>query len=270
MIRPEAALAAALLVVGCAGTEAPLRRDLDALRAELAAARQENQRLQRAVEGLTARVDVLAARSIHPAAEAPRPEPRKPEAAAPVVPPEGLAGVRMEPPAPRARAAPPVPTAVAILEPEKAQLETLERRSGRGLAAEAEGELKAARRRDGLARAHALEDFVGRYPHHPQACGALVEAAGAYAEAGRPDAGCTLARRAADEYPAGEAIPEALWRVAGCESQRGSAEGELRILKRLVTEFPSTPAARRAGARLAAITGRGGEPPADDPARSSP
>jgi TolA-binding protein len=150
-------------------------------------------------------------------------------------------------------------------------MESLARRSGRELAAEADAELKAARRKDGLGRAHGLEDFVTRYPRHPQADNALVEAAAAYADAGRADAACTVARRAAEEYPAGDATSDALWRVAACESQRGAADAEKRILSRLVTEYPSTPAARRAGERLAAISGRtGGDSPADVPARSGP
>ena len=283
--RPEAALAAALLVAGCAGAGADLRQDVASLRAELGAARRENADLQRRVEALSARLEQLSARSSRPAE--PRPAEAPPAAAPPTVIPGGLAVIRMEPPAaaphpapaapaaapaaPPARRAPPVPVAVPIVEPDGARLEALARRSGRELAAEAEGELKAARRRDGLSRAHGLEDFVARYPHHPQADNALVEAAGAYAEAGKGEAACAVARRAADEYPAGDAMSDALWRLAGCESQRGGADAERRVLSRLVTEVPRPPAARRAGERLAAISGRTGvDSPADGPARSGP
>lgn len=268
--RPEAALAAALLVAGCAGADAPLRREVDALRVELAAARQENQELRRKVEGLAARMDLVTARLTR--AGDPRPEPpaeaptAAPPAAAALVP-DGLAVVRVEPPR---RRAPPVPTAVPIVEPDGTRLAALGRRSGRELAAEAEGELRSARRLTGLALAHGLEDFVARYPHHPQADDALVEAAAAYAAAGRGDAACKVARRAAEEYPAGDALSDALWRLAGCESRRGDADAEKKVLSRLVTEFPSTPAARRAGERLAAISGQAGAPPADGPARSGP
>lgn len=277
--RPEAALVAALLVAGCAGAGADLRRDVEALRGELAVARQENAELQRQVEALSARLDLVTSRLAR-AAEPRAAEPVAPAAPAPAtVVPGGLTVVRMEPPAParptpappQVRRAPPVPVAVPIVEPDGARLEALARRSGRELAAEAEAELKGARRRDGLARAHGLEDFVARYSHHPQADNALVEASGAYAEAGKPDAACAVARRAVEEYPAGDAMSDALWRLAGCESQRGGADAEKKVLTRLVTEFPSTPAARRAGERLAAISGRtGGDSPADGPARSGP
>jgi TolA-binding protein len=271
-LRPAAALVAALLVAGCSGTEASLRRDVDGLRSELALVRQENQELQRRLDAVSSRLEVVAARSVRP----PEPRPTEPRAAESVVP-GGLAVIRVEPgppapmPPPPARRAPPIPTAVALVEPDGSRLDALARRSGRELSAEAEAELKAARRKDGLARAHALDDFVARYPRHPQADNALVEAVAAYAEAGRPEAACTMARRAVEEYPAGDALSEALWRLAACELQRGGADAEKRILTRLVAEFPSTPAARKAGERLAAISGRtGGEPPADVPARSGP
>jgi len=66
-------------------------------------------------------------------------------------------------------------------------------------------------------------------------------------------------------------MSDALERLAWCESRRGTAEAERRLLQRLVSEYPRTPAAERAGKRLAAISGRGGEnTPAVAPARSGP
>ncbi len=267
-LRPEAALAAALLVAGCAGAEADLRRDVEQLRAELAVARQENGELRGQLEALSARLELVAARVTRPAEAAVAPEPAAARAAGAGLVPEGLAVVKVGPPG---RRAPPVPVAVAIKDPDAARLEALARRGGRELSAEAEAELRAARKKGGVDRAHALEDFVARYPRHPRADDALVEAAGAYADGGNPEAACTVARRAAEEYPAGDALSDALWRLAGCESQRGNPEAERRVLARLVNEFPSTQAARRAGERLAAISGRTGvDSPADGPARSGP
>jgi hypothetical protein len=268
LLRTEAALAAALLVSGCAGADAATRRELDALRAEVAAAREQDLQLARSVESLQARLDVVASR-LPRAAQAEPPRPAEP-AVEPVVVPGGLAVVRMEPPGAR-RAAPPIPTSVPIVEPDGSRLESLGRRGGHDLAADAAAELRAARKRDGLGRAHALEDFAARYPRHPQAGAALVEAAAAYADAGREEAGCSLVRRAVDEYPAGDAVSEALWRVARCEQRGGQLEAERTVLTRLVTEFPSTSAARRAAERLAAITGHGGaEQAAGGPPRSGP
>ncbi|HET8541937.1 MAG TPA: hypothetical protein VFL83_18815 [Anaeromyxobacter sp.] len=269
--RSRDAAAALLLLAGCAGGGDPVRRDLDALRAELGALRQENEELSRRVDLLAARVEVATGRARAGARE-------EPAAAAPIVPPD-LAVVRIEPPPrepparePRRppRAAPPVPTAVAIAEPDPERLEAIGRKGSRDLAAEAAEELARARRLLGPARAHALEDFVTRYPRHPSADNALVEAAAAYADAGAADASCELGRRAKDDYPAGDAMCDALERLAWCESRRGSTAAEKRLLERLVADCPRTPAAERAGVRLATISGRSGETPPAVPARSGP
>jgi hypothetical protein len=265
LARTPEVCAALLALAGCAGADAA-RKDHETLRAEVRALREENETLSRKVESLAGKVDALAARSARPPATA-RDEAEK----APVIPPD-LAVVRVEPKvaAPRsARNPPPVPTAVAIAEPDPDRLEALSHRGGRELAAEADAELRRARSRAGELRAHALEDFARRYPRHPSADNALVEASAAEAELGRADAACALARHAADDYPAGDALSDALERLAWCESRRGARDAERRLLERLVTEFPRTPAAERAGTRLATITGHAGETP-DGPGRSGP
>jgi hypothetical protein len=154
-----------------------------------------------------------------------------------------------------ARTAPPVPTAVPIAEPDPERIEEIARRGGREIVAEADGELHRARRKPGVERAHALEGFVSRYPRHPSADNALVEAAASYADAGRAGAACDLARRAAQDYPAGDAMSEALERLAWCEARRGAVDAERRLLERVVADFPRTPAAERAGTRLAQLSG---------------
>jgi hypothetical protein len=260
--------AALLALAGCAGGGDAARRDQDALRAEVRALREQNEVLARRVEALSRTVDALGARGAKPTA-APAAAAREDDRA-PVIPPD-LAVVRIEPKAVAARSArnpPPVPTAVAISEPDPERLDALSRR-GHDLAAEADGELRRARGRTGEARAHALEDFARRYPRHPSADNALVEASAAEADLGRAEAACALARRAADDYPAGDALSDALERLAWCESRRGARDAERRLLERLVTEFPRTPAAERAGTRLATISGRTGSTP-DGPGRSGP
>ncbi len=229
---------------------------------------------------LAARVEVVSGRTKPASREEPPGAASAVAPAAPIVPPD-LAVVRIEPPAraPLAdagkgrrafRTPPPVPTAVPIAEPDPERLESLERRGSRELAADAADELGRARKLSGPARAHALEDFVGRYPRHPSADNALVEAAAAYADGGNPDAACELARRAKDDYPAGDAMSDALERLAWCESRRGATGAERRLLERLVADYPRTPAADRAGARLATISGRSGDSPPAVPARSGP
>ena len=311
-LRPETALAAALLVSGCAGAQAQPRGEIEAVRGELAQARHETEVLQRQVEALSARVDLLAARGGRAAEATPPPAASgagQPSLSAPAAPPgaggaqeipkglevvkvgpaaptavPGLTVIKLEPPraekgrgAPATQAkaqkkAPAVATAVPLVEPDPARLDALARKGGgQDLGTAAEAELQAARRKAGLDRAHGLEDFVARYPRHPQAAAALVEAGAAYQDGGRPDASCTLARRAVEEYPAGAAIGDALERLAACESRGGDAAAEKKLLTRLVTQFPGTPAAQRAGDRLAAFSGRtSGEPPPGGPERSGP
>ena len=266
-LRPSAALAAALVLSGCAGQDAVARRDLEVLRGEVQSLRQENTQLRRSLDQLSTRVDAQALRTgSSPAREPARGTP--PPEDGPVVP-DGLAVVKVEPP--RASRAPPVPTSTPLVEPDASRLDAIARRSGRDLAGDAENELRSARRREPLARAHALEDFVARYPRHPQASKALIEAAAAYAEVGKAEAGCMLVRRAAEEYPASEQVSEALLQLAACEGRRGAADVERRLLSRVVNDYPSSPAARRARERLAPNPGRpGADPSPDGPARSGP
>jgi TolA-binding protein len=262
------ALAALLLLGGCAGGGDAARRDIEALRGEVRELRQENANLAHRVELLTAEVDAASARLAHGSSP---PAAKDDAEKQPVIPPD-LAVVRVAPPSSGARAArtpPPVPTAVAIGEPDSAQVAALSRRGGRDLATEAEAELRRARAATGNARARALVEFVARYPRHPEADNALVEASAAYADSGIETESCGLAQRAAADYPAGDALPEALERLAWCEGRHGAHDAERKLLERLVQEFPKTPAAQRAGTRLATISGRAGSTP-DGPARSGP
>jgi outer membrane murein-binding lipoprotein Lpp len=264
----RAAPGALVLLVGCAGGGDALRRDLDAVRSEVRALRSDNEDLSRRLEALAGRVDAASARAPRAAGrEVPPSAPAAPPS--PLLVPPDLAVVRVEPPS-RGGRPPPVPTAVPIAEPDAERLEALGRRGGREISADAEDELRRARKLGPVARAHALEDFVARYPRHPSADNALVEGSAAYAEAGRGEAACDLARRASADYPAGDAMSDALERLAWCESRRGSADAERRLLERLVSDFPRTPAAERAGTRLATISGHTGDTPPNGPARSGP
>jgi hypothetical protein len=225
--------------------------------------RRDNEELSRRVDALAGTIDVIAARLTRaPAKEEPPP---------PMMIPPDLAVVRVEPaPArPPARAAPPVPTTVPIAPPDPGRIEALSRRGARDIGAEADAELRRARGREGGERARALEEFAARYPRHPSADNALVEAAAAHADGGRADGACELARRATEDYPAGDAMSGALERLAWCESRRGAGDAERRLLERLVAEFPRTPAAQRAGTRLATLSGHTGETP-DASSRSGP
>jgi TolA-binding protein len=245
-----AVAAAALGALGCAAGEPAWRQDVEALRAEMRTMQSQNAEMSKRLDALSVRLDALAAAS--------RVQHAAPPVAAPVAPlvPPDLAVVRVDPPlhraAPRrARKAPPIPTAVPISEPDAREMAGLGAPRG-DLAAEAQAALKAARRLDGLASARALEEFAGRYPRHPAADNALVEAARARDAAGDPETACALAARAAEEYPAGDALPDALGQLVECRIQAGDTARARAFAERLVKDFPDTPAARRARERLPA------------------
>jgi TolA-binding protein len=224
------------------------------MRAEVRTMQRENAEMSKRVDALAVRLDVLAA--------APKAAPAAPAAAAPLVPPD-LAVVRMDPPAlraepRRARKAPPLPTAVPISEPDPRALAGLGAPRG-DLAAEAQAALEAARRLDGLASARALEEFASRYPRHPAADNALVDAARARDAAGDSETACALATRAAEEYPAGDGLPDALGQMIECRARAGDTARARALAERLVKDFPDTPAARRARERLPA-TDQAGAP----------
>lgn len=235
-----AAPCAAIALSACAGGSASLRREVDGLRGEVTALKAQNDAMARRLDSMWKTLDAAAER-LPRQQPAPTPAPaaaeHTPSPARPLVP-ANLAVVRVEPPeplvlrappepvvlrAPPARAArvpPPLSTAVEVAEPDPDWLDELERPTGRELAAEAEVELAEARRRNGVDRAHALESFVSRYPRHPSADNALVEGARDYADAGRVEASCELARRVPEDYPAGDAVSAAQQIVARCERSR--------------------------------------------------
>jgi TolA-binding protein len=248
---------AALWALGCAANDPVRRKDVDDLRAEMRTIQRENAEMSRRLEGMEVRLDALAAVSRAPP-PAPSPASAPAAAAEPLVPPN-LAVVKVDrrrPEPRRPRQAPALPTAVPISEPDPGEMAALGTPRG-DIAAEAQAALDAARRLDGLASARALEEFVSRYPRHPSADNALVEAARARDAAGDPETACALAARVAEEYPAGDALPDALAQMAECRARQGDIARARALYQRIVKDFPDTPAARRARERLAAPTETG-------------
>lgn len=246
----SAVAAAALCALGCAGGAPAWQKDMEGLRAEMRTAQHQNAEMAERLEALAVRVDALSAARAAPAPAAPASPP-----ATALVPPT-LEVVKVEPPASRPaprrpRKAPPIPTSVPISEPDPRALAGLGAPHA-DLGAEAHAALQAARKLEGLASARALEEFAARYPRHPQADNALVEAARARDAAGDPETSCALAARVAEEYPAGDALPDALGLLVECRARQGDAARARALAERLVKDFPDTPAAKRARERLAA------------------
>ncbi len=280
------AAAAALVVCGCAAEDPALRQELASLKAEVRTLQRENAEVSRKVDALGSRVDLLAARPAHPPAPpAPSPLPAapSPQPAAAAAPgalvdslvPAGLKVVRLEPDAqpakaakagkaarPQARAAPsppggsppPLSTATPVREPDQGTVTSLEA-GGKDLAAEAQAALAAAKAQTGLPRARALEQFTARYPGYRGAQEALVAAARTRAEGGDPDGACEDYARAVKDYPAGNAMPDALAGLAGCEARSGRTAEAKRLEERLAQDYPDSPAAKRAPPRAPAAQG---------------
>jgi TolA-binding protein len=256
--RPSSAACTAALFVlgcaaGCAAEDKSMRAEVQGLRAEVRELARQNAATQRRLEDLQNKVDIIAARKAArlPAAKA---EPAAvTEAASADVP--KLDVVKMGPStAPGAkRRPPPVPTQVPIVEPDPATLGALDQGASPDIAGDAEKELSEARRLEGAASARALEKFAHRYPRHPAADNALVDAARLFSRAGDADAACALLERAVREYPAADAMPDALEELGNCESQRGHKDKAEKLWQRVATDYPKTPAARRAGEKLSAL-----------------
>ncbi len=277
-MRKASLIVAALCVCGCAADNKALRGDLDAMRAEIQRMQRENAELAKRVDVLASRLDALGERptAVRGAAgcsgsTGPCASPGTPPAAASsgaarstgpasdaAIPPN-LAVVKVQPPSPgtrqpavhrHRRQAPPVPTAVPISEPDGEALASLGTPRS-DLSVEAQADLDAAHRMKGLAAARALEAFAARYPRHPSADNALLDAARERAEAGEPDAACALHARCVEEYPAGDAMPDALELLGECHARRGRAEEARHLFERVVADYPGTSAAGRAAQRLA-------------------
>jgi TolA-binding protein len=260
----------AVCLAGCAGGDSALQKEVESLRAEVRTLQRENEALVRQVETLGSRIDVLAARPARRSGEAVEPPAAAASVAsavpapAPLVPPR-LKVVRLEsastPPAraparsaPAPRAGLAVPTDTPVRDPDPAVVASL----GSGTVAPAaspQAALDAAHGQAGLARARSLEAFADRYPGHPAAGGALVEAARLRSEAGDPDGSCEDFARAVVAYPSGASVPDALVGMAACETRRGRPAEARRLEERLAKDYPDSPAASRARERAPAVQG---------------
>lgn len=278
--RQLVAILSALGVLACAAPEKAVRAEpppsaeVGELRAEVADLRRENEVLKQRVDALASRVDsVQRQRSEPPHSAALGPSAASPSASDGPAIPTDLEVVRMEPPrAQPARAPirrrslpsseplalssvpPPVPTDVALREPDTGAVAALGPLRG-SLVAQADAELAAARALNGLAAAQKLEAFAARFPRHPQADNALLEAATAYVKAGRGQSACTVLARCVNEYPAGDVFADALEQLGECRADQGEMSLARWIFQRVLSDFPMSSAAKRAEERIASLDG---------------
>lgn len=248
------------MLTACA-TSAARRSELVELQAELRAARAESAQLAQRLERLELRDSVSRARTSAPASPAPFSE----AAAAPLpgAPPE-LAVVKLKP---KLQPAPPLPTAVPVVEPAAEQMELL--------IGEAEAAAPAARATDardpdlldveyqqavsalrtgnvegGVAR---LEQFARDNPRHPHADNALYfRGLGLLGLEDFPAAAKAFELLLA-RYPAGDAVQDGMLRLAECHVRLKKRAEARELYTRLLTQYPGTAAASQAEQRLASL-----------------
>jgi TolA-binding protein len=160
------------------------------------------------------------------------------------------------------RSLPQLPTDVAVREPNHDALATLENLSppmalhplGKGeqpdpdlLFSQAFEKLKTG---DLTGAANGFQLFVQRFPHHTAADNALLDEGIALYGLRRYSEALGVLARIERSYPAGDAVPEALWRSADCE-ERMSHPKEVRVLlEHLSEKFPKSPEGLKARTRL--------------------
>jgi TolA-binding protein len=269
--------------LACAGPEKAVRADpapsaeMGELRAEIADLRRENDVLKQRLDALISRVESV--QRVQPSDPARRPvapasSPSTAPASGPAIPAD-LEVVRMEPPRaqparppvrrrsppspeplslPPTEGPPPLPTDVALREPDTGAVASLGPLRG-SLVAQADAELVAARALNGLASAQKLESFAARFPRHPQADNALLEAASAYSKAGRVGSACSVLARCVNEYPAGDVFADALEQLGECRADQGETSLARWLFQRVLSDFPMSSAAKRAEERIVSLDG---------------
>lgn len=274
-----AALAAALLA-GCAHGDAATERELARLREQVARLQQVRDQDRLRLEALEAQLAALARR-----------QQEEKKAPAPAAPQHPHSTVRLAPPpappapsieeeedsfifivdrgdgdeAPTSRPsrharrglpagggpgvdkAPPLPTAIELREP--ASLASGPARP-QGPDAYDDG-IAALHAGDAAAAVFHLERFLAAAPRDRRADNAGLALGEAYARQQQPGRALQAWERVATDYPAGDAVPDALLRYGETCRTLGRDAAARAAFERLVRDYPGTEAATRAGAWLA-------------------
>jgi tol-pal system protein YbgF len=107
--------------------------------------------------------------------------------------------------------------------------------------------------------ANEFQEFARRYPHHPAADNALLDEGIAYYGLRRYADASTAFRTLIKRYPAGDAVPEAMFREAECAERLGHRDQARSLLSHLKDSYPQSAEAARAGRRLEELAANEGE-----------
>jgi TolA-binding protein len=168
---------------------------------------------------------------------------------------------------------PALPTKVRVREPDEADLAQLEEMVGRGFptAANTSGgstgdapdaifdvAFEKLKTGDLLGAAADFQSFALKFPSNPAADNALLdEGIAMYGQRHYAEALKVLSRIEL-RYPAGDAVPEAIWRAADCDEKLGDGEDARKRLSHLAKDFPGSPEGVRARERLQTLAAKPG------------
>jgi tol-pal system protein YbgF len=227
---------ASLALASCATTSAS-SSELDQLRAEVRATREENDRLARRLERLETLSAVRNAARTPPAPSSATPD---------------LMVVKLKP---KADAAPKIDTTRTVVEPDRSVLAAPEEeKEDPGVADKVFDSgvdmLKTGNVAGGV---DSLLRFASEYPKHPRADNALYFAGvGFLGLEDAADAARTF-QQLIDSYPAGDAVIDAMLKLGEARLKLNQPKDAKAIYQKIVTRYPGTPAASQAQARLASL-----------------
>jgi TolA-binding protein len=255
---PRRAAVCLLYLASCASTGASAA-DVEALREEVAVLRRDNARDEKRIEALENQVDIQEAdlRKLRPR-----------DGTASLDLPPDLKTVRLASPTARAvRSLPVLPTAVPVREPDRDALANLDtvslstpvRAPGRGDPSDPDVLYNAAFEKlktgDLVGAANDFQLFAQRFPHHTAADNALLDEGIALYGLRRYAEALQVLARIERNYPAGDTVPEALWRSADCQERLSHPKEARAVLEHLSQKYPNSPEGQKAHARLAEAHG---------------
>lgn len=271
-MNPRLASGVAILAwaCACAGTDPALKADLSDMRAEVKALREENARLARRVE--RAEVD-LALRKVARAPGPGRPSsgaaPASPQSVAEV---PSLTVVKLKP---KVEPAPPINTSVLVVEPAPEVLEALaslpEREPREASGGSGPGEdgapsedpalvdqeydqgMAALRTGNVGGGVEKLKQFSQSHPRHSRADNALYFASVGMIGMGELEGAAATLQAMLREYPAGDAVSDAMLKLAECRTRQSRSRDAKTIYSEVIQRYPGTAAASQAEQKLAQL-----------------
>jgi len=264
------AIGAAILAwaSACAGVDPALKAELSDVRAEVKALREENARLARRME----RVEIdLAVRKASGRALAPGGG--KPGAAAPATASAEIPSLTVVKLKPKVEPPPPLNTSVSVVEPSADVLEALASAPagrGDGMAstvgdddgptedpALADGEfdqgLQALRTGNVDGGVDKLKQFARDHPRHGKADNALYFASVGMIGLGDLEGAAATLEAMLREYPAGDAVSDAMLKLAECRTRQSRARDAKTLYSEVIQKYPGTAAASQAEQKLAQL-----------------